>query len=252
MLLNSKMAPKFLAIWLIVVLFGCFTEVGNAEGDKIVSADFTVDYSEFASIPVQGVAKQQSLVSTHISQFALVIKEAEFHNTHGREGHLWNEDSLGVIVDFTGNNQTQVLPNAKFNSDTIRELEFECVMPRRDSVQMDTVDIDNFHQSGFIKGTLSQNGKTVAFLFALPKIENLKLLYKKPVLDAWLSDKGYDLQIVFYANKWAALTNLASVTQRKDKKGKDVVFLDHTHNPSEYTRLVTSFYASFNTTIPTP
>src|SRR2546423_1810066 len=111
---------RFPGILLAAAIFGgCFTEVGNAGDDRLLEAQFSVDYSQ----PVKAQPKRAAVGTTAIQtatilRFYLGVREAEFQlfdsvTNQRAEYHLWKEDSAILPVDFTGRDPAASLPEQK-------------------------------------------------------------------------------------------------------------------------------------------
>lgn len=228
-------------------LAGCFTEVGNAEDDRLVEARFRVDYAQPATARPKSGASQ----TASIRVFYLSVREAEFHLLDSAKGeraeyHLWKEDSAAYPVDFTGRDPSAVLPAQKVAGIDPLDMRLECALPAPKALRADTLDFARFADPGFIKGVAFDGRDSTAFLFALPAGHELRLVYPKATIAAWYRDGRYACEYVFYANRWIAAADLSTAQAAKDATGRKVVLLDADHNADLHSALTTAFASAFN------
>ena len=234
----------------LTALAGCFTEVGNAEDERLLEADFRIEYAA----PSKAVPKiAATAMEAIILQFYLEVREAEFHlfdsvKNQRAEYHLWKDDSATLPVDFTGRDPSAVLPMQKVGVIEPLEMHLKCALPSRPPLSPDTLDFQRFANRGYIKGFLWDGRDSTAFLFALPAARELTLEYSKGDIGSWYAGGRYDCQFIFFANRWLAAADLAGAKEIKDTTGRRVVLLDSAHNPTAYSALTAAFYKSFNTT----
>jgi hypothetical protein len=232
-------------------LGGCFTEVGNAEGEQLIEAKFSIDYSgNPRQLPKRSGAGPGDSVT--IAQFYLSVKEAEYHAVDSVTGkvyetHLWREDSAGLPVDFTGADTVAILPIQNVALFKAEALELECFIPKAGALTPDTLSFASFHDRGYIKGVFHSGNSSTPFLFALPAAKELHLLYSKQALESWYNDKGYICRFTFFGAKWMSGYAVDKAKTWADKTGEDVAVFDEDHNAALYQSLVDSFYKSFNT-----
>jgi hypothetical protein len=241
---------RFGAFVYLTALTACFTEVGNAEDDRLLEADFRIEYVTPSKAIPKATATAMEAV---ILQFYLEVREAEFHlfdsvNNKRAEYHLWKDDSATLPVDFTGRDPSAVLPRQKVGSIDPLEMHLKCALPSRPTLNPDTLDFQRFSNRGYIKGFLWDGRDSTAFLFALPVAREMTLEYSKGEIDSWYAGGRYDCQFVFFANRWLAAADLAGAKEIKDVAGRRVLLLDSAHNPAAYAALTAAFYKSFNTT----
>lgn len=232
-------------------LGACFTEIGNAEDEKLVDAEFRIEYAMDGALQrlsaagaVAGTAAPESVL---IDQFYVGVLEGEFNTQEGQEYHLWKQASPGLPADFTGKDRSAVLPEMTAPPIAWRDLGLECVFAVPAPLESGRFDFDAFQDRGYIKGTYAAAGAVSPFLFALPGASQLEFRYPRRMLDQWLADGAYHLEFVFYASRWLSGASLADAATTLDRKGKSVVILDSLHNPAEYQRLRDRFLESFNT-----
>jgi hypothetical protein len=234
---------------LFPLLAGCFTEVGNAQDERLVEAHFQVEYASGAPLPkTTATAPESTKVS--ILQFYLKIAEAEFDlldsiNNRRQEFHLWKEDSA-LDVDFLGLDTSAMLPVEKVGVLNPHDLHLECVFPGHAPLKTDTLDFNRFHDRAYIKGVFTLGKDAIPFLFALPNTGGFELTYMGDVLDAWYADGVYQCRFIFFADKWVAGLKLAGAALSIDKGGTKVMVLDPAHNAALHDSLETRFYNSFN------
>ncbi|MDB5047707.1 MAG: hypothetical protein JWO30_778 [Fibrobacteres bacterium] len=248
---SSRIRPALVLAALLSWLSGCFTEVGNAEDDRLVEAKFQIDYNPNAlPLPKSATLKADSLKVT-ILRFYLNLREAEFHlfdslTNRKQDFHLWKDDVNLLPVDFTGRDTAATLPTQKVGVLNPLEMYLKCVLPTRAILKPDTVDFEGFANRGYIKGWYVTGRDTTRFLFALPKAGDFQLMYSKEALNGWYADGTYRCQFVFYANRWMAAADLTGAVCVKDKRGALLLVLDPEHNGAIHEVLETSFNKSFN------
>lgn len=241
---------KRIGLWSILLaaagwLGACFTEIGNAEDEKLVDAEFRIEYSmagALARIPAAAATE-----SVQIDLFQLGVLEGEFNTPEGKEFHLWKQPPPGLPADFTGKDKGAVLPEARAPSIAWEDLGLECLFATPIPLDSGRFDFDAFQDRGYIKGTYANAGKVSPFLFALPGASQLEFRYPRRMLDHWLLGGAYHLEFVFYAARWLAGAPLANAVPTLDRNGKAIVILDSLNNPAEYQRLRNRFLESFNT-----
>ena len=244
---------RFPGILLAAAIFGgCFTEVGNADDDHLLQAQFSVDYSPPTKAQPKRAAVQTAGVQTAtILRFYLGVREAEFQlfdstrNQHA-EYHLWKEDSAVLPVDFTGRDPAASLPDQKVSGIDPLALKLECVLPVTKTLSTETLNFGTFSDSGYIKGVLWDGRDSTAFLFALPSGSELTLAYPKSTIETWYTGGNYRCEFIFYANKWIAAADLSVAEELLDVTGRKVILLDASHNPVAFAALTTAFSTSFN------
>lgn len=243
----SLLALACFTAWLI----GCFTEVGNAEDEKLLEAKFEIDYNRDA-LPLPKAAAE-TVATVHIHAFHLVLREAEYRVYDSARGttvekHLWQGDSAGILVDFTGGGNTPALPNQMVPAGAPGVLELKCLIPARKSLNPDTLDFDRFAGLGYIKGIHSAGGKVRKFLFALPAAREMHLNYSREALAAFRQGGDYRCRFTFFATKWVSAQPIQEARTWMDRSGNPVALFDGEHNATTYQALVTAFDKSFNTT----
>lgn len=230
----------------IAMLAGCFTEVGNPEGESLISATFRIDYAANPKKQPKAGAGLTGIEIVTISRFSLVVDEAEYHGIDARERHLWDEDSAGVLVDFASTSSNAALPEKRADTVTWKDLDLVCKVPGRRNLLPDTLDLEHFHDPGFIAGAVTNGNGKMSFLFALPDISLLHMRYGRATLDSWRNGLRYDLEFVFYAQSWFYQAGLETANSETDRTGKSFVLLDARHNPQIHRSLVERFFLSFN------
>lgn len=231
-------------------LAGCFTEVGNAEDEHLVTAKFSVE----AMRPKAATPKQAAVQTVSIQRFYLGVREAEFHlfdsaSNRRAEYHLWKEDSAVLLVDFTGKDTSARLPTEKVSGLDPENFKLECVLPPAKSLRADTLDFSRFKDNGYIKGMVWDGVDSTAFLFAMPSGGELDLIYPKPVLEAWDMNGTYKCDFVFYANDWIMAADLSKAVEVRDAVGRKLILLDSANNAAAFAALTTAFPKSFNALI---
>lgn len=253
-----KKTRMFLLAVPLALISACFTEVGNAEDEKLVSGSFHIDYSADAKpLPKAGaggsvISIAAAADSILISQFYLNLREAEFKSFDSASGrtmewHLWKHDSLTMPVDFTGKDTSAVLPMRSLGDFHPDNLVLECMVPGQAVIRPDTLDFAGFMDRGYIKGHVGTGKTSTAFLFQLPENREIHLEYSKEALDKWDRGNGYRCEFVFFATKWIEGISLAKAATTRDKSGTPLIILGNGHNPDLYQSLVDRFYKSFNT-----
>lgn len=252
--MTARLWPSVLVAALLMGLFpGCFTEVGNAEDEHLVSGSFKIEYSanpqplpKTASIGVEPD-------SISIRQFYMEIREAEFHSfdsvaMRNVEKHLWKENGATLPVDFTGKDTAADLPIQKIGDFKPDMLVLQCLVPRQSVLNPDTLDFPGFSGKGYIKGYLHAARSATAFLFQLPENQEIHLEYSSAALKTWYRDNEYHCEFVFFATKWIEGAGLGKAVVTRDRSGNPLIILGNGHNTALYPLLVESFYKSFNTT----
>src|SRR4051812_31136982 len=111
---------------------GCFTEVGNADDDRLLQAQFSVDYSQpIKTQPKRSASGTAAVQTATILRFYLGVREAEFQlfdsvRNQRAEYHLWKEDSAILPVDFTGRDPGASLPDQKVSGIDPLAMKLEC------------------------------------------------------------------------------------------------------------------------------
>ncbi len=227
------------------LLEACFTDVGNAENENKIQADFTIDYTRSPALPkLSGVATLDTAV---IGQFYLLVREAEYHLKGGGERHLWRESDSGRPVDFTGRDSLAVLPVQSIESDSILDFSLECQLPSQRILDPGSVAFSTFRDKGYIKGIYAVGGDSIPFLFALPAGKKLRVHYQAGMLEDWKIGGAYDIQVIFFGLKWLSGAGIDQAVRSKDSEGRKMILLDAGHNASLHQALVARFLASFNT-----
>lgn len=230
------------------IFAGCFTEVGNADDERLLDAKFHVDYSQTAP----GQPKRAAVVQTaSIQRFYLGVREAEFQlldsaSSEHAEYHLWREDSAVLPVDFTGRDPAASLPTQKVSKIEPNFMNLECVLPAPKILDLKTLDFARFADSGYIKGVVWDGKDSTAFLFALPSGGELSLAYPKSVIETWYMKDHYQCDFIFYANRWIGAADLSYANESPDITGRKVIILDSTHNTTAFAALTAAFTKSFN------
>lgn len=232
----SLLGPGFL----LAELTGCFTEVGNPEEIRQMTAVFRVDYT-LDTLPLGGSAD-----SVTISAFNLTLNDAQYTNVDSTRGHLW-QDSPGHLVDFLGTSGRDTLPKQPLGNKNLSELRMNFSLPGSNSLRADTVDFTTFQNNAYIKGTYRFNGSLKHFLYALSdSARALNLAYSKETLDKWYQSGAYHCMITFHALKWFSGVNLQRVTVENDKSGNTITLFDPEHNSDAYVILMDQFHQNFN------
>lgn len=234
---------------LVSILAGCFTEVGNAQDERLVEAHFQVEYAAGTPLRKMATTAPES-VQVGIRQFYLSIEEAEFDfldsiTNRRQEFHLWKEDSA-VVVDFLGLDTSARLPVEKVGVLKPFDLHLHCLLPQHIPLKTDTLDFNRFQDRSYIKGMFTIGKDSTPFLFALPNTGGFELTYMGDILDAWYADGVYQCRFIFYANNWVAGLKLSGATVSSDKTGAKIMVFDPEHNGLLHDSLETRFYKSFN------
>lgn len=225
------------------LLDGCFTEVGNAEGENRIRADFRIDYVR-KPLPKRASSPHDTVAVNH---FYLLVREAEYHLKGGGERHLWRESDSGLAVDFTGGDKLAALPARPIEPDSIVDFTLNCSIPDPPPLAPDTLDLAAFREKGYIKGIYVAGKDTIPFLFALPATEYLHIRYAPSVLETWRKGNAYEMQVIFYALKWVTHAGLETADRSKDRAGRPFVLIDAGHNAGLHRTLADRFLTSFNT-----
>jgi hypothetical protein len=233
----------------LTLVWGCFTEAGNAEDEQVVKAEFQIEYGL-----APGVLRKSAAPSilgfdsstVRIDNFYLLVREAEIHNTDGTEQHLWRGIGSGLHVDFTDKDSAAQLPFQVIPRQTFANFKLEFALPQRKNFRADTVDAEQFSDRGYIVGRWKTPGGPLPFIFALPP-GSLSLFYERSTLDAWLMANTYECRFTFYASQWLDSAGLDLAKRSNDRHLRPFVLLDSTSNVDLYQKLVKKFYRSFNT-----
>lgn len=229
---------------------GCFTEVGNAEDDRLLEAQFRIDYS--ATVPARPKAAAAAAAQiASIERFYLYVREAEFQLFDSSKGeraeyHLWKEDSATLPVDFTGRDAGAVLPSQKVSDIDPLDMRLECALASRKALLADTLDYASFADPGYLKGKAWYGRDSAVFIFALPSAGELNLVYPKSVIAGWYSEGRYHCEFVFYANAWIASADLSKAKEIRDRSGARLLVFDEGHNADGFAALTAAFPRSFN------
>lgn len=247
------------AVFLCLSFDGCFTEIGNAEGEKRIRADFKIDYTRPEALPKRAsvtdpgtggspVAATLPHDTVIIDHFYLLVREAEYHLKGGGERHLWRESDSGLPVDFTGRDKFAILPVRAIEPDSILDFKLECRIPPPPALEPDSLDIGAFHQMGFVRGLYTFDGISVPFLFALPEAEHVNIRYPPITFESWRKGSAYEMQVVFFALKWMSHAGIEKAKKSKDRLGRSFVLIDSLHNADLHKILSDRFFTGFNTT----
>ncbi len=260
-------ARPFILLVLTGILFfsnGCFTEIGNAEDERLLRTEFKIDYSENPVILGMGkyAAKSSKSDSILIQHFKMLVHEASYtlkdsvtHTTIQKL--LWAEDSISDPVDFTGADKNANLKVEKLGSQVPENINLEFKVDEHRALNPTAMDFTGFSDIGYIKGVLSDVGNLKStsgstssgthFLFSLPTANEIHMTYSKTALLGWYKVKAYNCQIEFFPNKWIANVDFSKIDIVVDKNGLEFALIDSSHNVALYATLVASFYKSFNT-----
>jgi hypothetical protein len=238
--------PAVLALIGLLSLEGCFTEVGNAGGEKKLRAEFEIDYARHPSTPKVSSARVAT-DTARISGFWLSVLEAEYHLAGGGEKYLWKELDSGYAVDFTGQDSGAVLPVRPIDPDSILDFRLFCRMrPHPESLAVP--DWSTFSHRGYVKGVYAFGGIEYPFLFSLPPSGILRLRYSKDFQETWRVPDGYRIRIVFHALRWLSGADFRSAEWSRDGRGMPFVIADSSRNAALHAALTTRFLQSFNAT----
>jgi hypothetical protein len=233
-------------------LEGCFTEIGNAEDDRLVHTEFRIDYSENPHVLGKGTTTPAKPDSVRILQFYMLVHEAAYvikDSVTGNmtEKHLWAEDSISDPVDFTGTDLKAGLTVQSIGIKTPESIQFELKIVSHSLLNPMLIDFMDFHEKGYLTGIFGIEGKGTNFIFALPTGNEIHMSYSKATLLGWYKDKTYHMKIEFFAAKWLANTDISKAQKVMDKTGREFVLLDANNNSALYKTLLDAFYKSFNT-----
>ena len=233
---------------------GCFTEVGNAEDDRLVSAKFQIDLVQCAPVLNKVATQKVDSFDVNIFQFYVNVKEAEFYfydsvKMNSSEYHLWKFTSDPLPIDFSGQDPIARLPVESVGRLIPRDFYLTCSLPNRKSFKVDTIDFKTFSDRGYIKGRFIDGKFETNFLFAMPKSLQLRLQYTPEQSKRWLVNGMYTCDFIFCAKQWLLGVDLSKAAMDKDKMGNSIVIINDVKNAAIYQTLSDSFYKSFNTTL---
>jgi hypothetical protein len=247
---------KLVSLGMVVLLAwltGCFTEVGNAEDERLLKAQFKVDYSDSPTILSKGSAAIPDIESVLITQFSMLLHEAEYKITDSITNkvitkHIWAEHSQSDPIDFTGKELKGGPTVEKIGNDIPETFILGFTIGSHNKVVPNMIDYQVFNDIGYIKGSTIYNKIKTDFLFSLPVIKDLHLQYSGTTLMGWYKGNAYECEIAFLARKWLGNADFSKAIQVKDKNGKTFVLLDSSNNATLYNSLMDAFKKSFNTT----
>ena len=226
---------------LIAELTGCFTEVGNPEEIRQMTAEFRVDYAP------DTVTLGGSPDSVILASFNLTLKNAEYRNADSSRGYVW-QDSPNHVVDFLGTLERDTLPLQNLTSKPVSGFRMDFALQEPGVLRADTVDFDAFQSGVYIKGTYRFGGSLTHFLYALSdSTRELSLVYSKQALDKWYQSGTYRCTILFSPLKWFSGVDLQRILVEKDKSGAPLTLFDPEHNLDAWLMLKDRFYQNFNT-----
>ncbi len=263
----SCMVRPFLLLVLTGILFfsnGCFTEIGNAEDERLLRTEFKIDYSE--NPVILGMGKYAATISNNdsiiIQHFKMLVHEASYTLKDSVtqttvQKLLWAEDSISDPVDFTGTDKSANLKVEKLGAQVPENINLEFKVDEHRALNPATMDFTAFSDIGYIKGIFADGGNLKStsgsknmntnFLFSLPTANEIHMTYSKSAMLGWYKDKAYNCQIEFFPNKWIANVDFSTIETVVDKNGLKFALIDSNHNVALYATLVASFYKSFNT-----
>jgi len=237
---------------MLVWLAGCFTEVGNAGDENLVTPQFKIDYTNNPTVLPKAAANSLDSDSIQILRFYLLVNEASYSVLDSVTGlstekYLWAEDSSSDPVDFSGTDPKAVLRTEKIGVQTPERLTMEFKVSSHPDLRPDSIDFENYFGMGYLKGTYGLGPTPKKFLFSLPSRKELNMQYSKAALMSWFKNNSYNCQFTFFASKWVSGVDLSKADSVRDMTGRAIVVLDTVHNPILYKTLLDSFYKSFNT-----
>jgi hypothetical protein len=256
--MNSPRAMALSALFSLLALAGCYTEIGNPGKEQKITATFTIDYSSPAPVMKSasaarwdGLAAMPAPVDTpaelSIEQFFFRVVEANYGTETDRDARIWKfPDSLGFKVDFTGGDTSAVLPPVDVPAGEWTTMKLESRIPAHDTLIADTIDYERFQRGEYIKGTFAKGAISVRFICRLPAVQRINLVYSQELLAQWRHGDAYDLEFIFFANRWMQGIDLLSAESFHDTRGRKVVLVDLEHNRSLYDGLYANFFKSFN------
>lgn len=247
-----------LALSSLFALAGCYTEIGNPGKEQKITATFSIDYSSPGPVLKSASAAwwdaqaaKPAPVDTQaelsIEQFFFRIVEANYSTATDRDARIWKvSDSLGFKVDFTGGDTSAVLPPVDVPAGEWTTMKLESRIPGHDTLSTDTIGYERFERGEYIKGTFAKGARSVRFICRLPAVHKINLVYSQEILTRWRHGDAYDLEFIFFANRWMQGIDLLSAESFLDDRGSKVVLVDLEHNRPLYDGLYDNFFKSFN------
>lgn len=250
----SRLSQSFLLIGFTAILIGlsgCFTEVGNAEDERLIKAEFKTDYSPNPQVLGKSTALSHTLNSLQITQFYMLLHEAEFTikdsiTQNSVTKHLWKDYSLSYPIDFTGFDPKASLSVERIGTAEPESFTLGFKISQHSNLDPLSIDFTEFKDVGFMKGNFTIDTMKTDFIFSLPTIKDFHLSYSKSTLLTWLNGNSYNCQIAFFARKWMENADLSQATKVKDMNGHEFILLDFSHNATQFKVLTNSFKSSFN------
>lgn len=242
-----RLHPPLLA-GALALLAGCFTEVGNPDDPVAVSTSFSIDYASRPPALRKAAATPESLV---ISHFYLDIYDAEYyqgtkkHYLKDNDNKDWNDD-YGNFVDFTGRDTAAILPKLSAALDRWNLFYYTVNAKRPLAVDPDSLDFVTFAHRTWMKGTLVRTGPDLDFLFAIPEMTRLFLIYRDTTLARLRTDEGYRLETAFRARWFQSAISWDSLRTVKDRHDRPFALLSETSNAKSYGLLKESFRRAFH------
>lgn len=221
------------------VLAGCFTEVGNPD-DPVVSVTmaFSIDNR---SAPAEDIA---------ISHFYLDVYDAEYWKDgaklylKNKEGEDWN-DNNGNFVDMTGKDTAARLPILSATSDRWDIFYFSSQVKAAPDLDPDTLDYGAFAGRNFMKGSVARAGGEMDFLYEIPAITRLYLVFRDTTLARLRTSEGYRLDVAFRARHFREGIPWDSIATVRDRNGRRFALLSAASNGRFQTRLKENFRRAF-------
>lgn len=241
-------------IWLVLplALAGCFTEVGNPDDPAItVTTCFSIDYQSRPSGVAKTAASDAATETViHIGHFYLDVYDAEYFKAgtkyylQDKDGQDWN-DKNGNFVDITGKDTAARIPVLSTSLDAWSLFFFTAQAEAGSAVKPGNLDYAGYKGMTHMKGTVSRPGQDLDFLFQIPVMKRLYLVYRDTSLARLRTAEGYNLEVAFRTRYFEAGIPWDSVTVSKDKLGHPFALLSTTSNPKIYGRLQENFRKAF-------
>jgi hypothetical protein len=203
------------------ILAGCFTEVGNPDGEETaMTASVRIDYVDVDSA---GAGPD----SVHLSALRLRFMEASYHGADSIPHAAWQAE-MGRELDFV-------------RGDTLGREALDAHVPEMMMVRLGAA-------PGYleIQGEYRHADTMQAFRFTLPDTLEFSLRYGGGAMEDWREGREYGCTFAFRARRWLAVAGLDTAAATPDGQGGTVVLFDAGHNTELHGALAVGFSHAFN------
>lgn len=227
---------------------GCFTEVGNPEDPEVkVETEFRIDYRSRPQPKASAAAPRPAWPPIAIEHFRLDIYDAEYFKG-GKKRYLkdgagkdWN-DKYGNFVDLTGKDSLGGLRAY----DTAWQLFFFTVNAKKaTAIAPDSIDIDSFSVNGWMRGQVNRPGYSLPFLYEIPEMTRMYLVFRPSTLADQRTEEGYRLETAFRALWFQNGVPWDSLDVVRDRRGRPFILISRTVNATIHGKMKEGFRRAF-------